>query len=297
MSISISISISYSACTEPSLHPRFSITGIELEKTLEDSPPVIRARIMAKPAEFLSLLEAVLNGEEGLLLVVDKTHSLARDFAPRDLVRLDAGKIRVAKAGLALRREALGALVAMSDAARSAGITLTAGSAYRSYADQESVYAHWVRTLGKTQADRESAEPGHSQHQLGTTIDFSPIDDSFAALPEAAWLSGNAWRFGFSLSYPDGYESITGYKYEPWHFRYIGKEAAELVEKYFDGLQFRFLEFYAAHGDYFYLKMKKQPVAFFRDAMGRKKCLQPQLARIIEDEEISYLRTSLFIGG
>jgi zinc D-Ala-D-Ala carboxypeptidase len=246
-----------SSCSGEYIHPDFSITKNTFEKALQSLSPADRTRIIAEPKEFLSLLEQVLEGDQKLLPFVDKTHALAADFAPPGLARLETRKLRVAKTGLMLRAEALDALAEMDRAARKENIDLVAGSTYRSYADQESVYAYWVKTLGKAQADRESAMPGHSQHQLGTTIDFSPIDDSFTGTPEASWLAENAWKYGFSISYPDGYEKLTGYKYEPWHYRYIGKNAAAIVVRYFKGIQDNFLRFYAMQGEFFSSKLRK----------------------------------------
>lgn len=90
-----------------------------------------------------------------------------------------------------------------------------------------------MRQKGAEHADRYSARPGRSQHQLGTTIDITAeswgweLEPEVAATPEAAWLAGNAYRFGFALSYPQGAEPVTGCGFEPWHFRYIGRAAAD----------------------------------------------------------------------
>jgi len=100
-----------------------------------------------------------------------------------------------------------------------------------------------VKTYGKETADRESAQPGKSQHQLGLVVDFAPIDDAFAKTPASQWLLKNAGSFGFSLSFPDGYENITGYRWESWHYRYVGKDLAAFINKYFEGIQQYALQF------------------------------------------------------
>jgi D-alanyl-D-alanine carboxypeptidase len=125
----------------------------------------------------------------------------------------------------------------MAAAARRDGITLVVSSAYRSYDYQVGVYNRIVREMGQEAADRESARPGHSQHQTGLAADFGSIDDSFALTAAGRWMAANAPRFGWSLSFPDGYESVTGYRWESWHFRYVGKDLATLIDRYFNGIQ------------------------------------------------------------
>jgi D-alanyl-D-alanine carboxypeptidase len=114
---------------------------------------------------------------------------------------------------------------------------LTASSAYRSFDYQTQVYNRNVREMGQEAADRESARPGHSQHQTGLVVDFGSIDDSFAATAAGRWMTVNASRFGWSLSYPNGYEAVTGYRWESWHYRYVGKDLAAFIDKYFNGIQ------------------------------------------------------------
>ena len=125
----------------------------------------------------------------------------------------------------------------MAEAARLEGITLTASSAYRSYDYQREVYNRNVREMGQEAADRESARPGYSQHQLGLVADFGSIDDSFAQTASGRWIAANASRFGWSLSYPEGFEEVTGYRWESWHYRYTGKDLAAFIDNYFGGIQ------------------------------------------------------------
>ena len=129
-------------------------------------------------------------------------------------------------------------------------------SAYRSYDYQAGLYNRHVEQLGKAAADRVSARPGHSQHQLGTTIDFGSIAAGYGETPNGRWLAAHAWRFGFSLSYPAGYEEYTGYDYEPWHFRYLGRVGTRLEREFFAGLQQRFLVFLAEWAWWFELRRR-----------------------------------------
>ena len=109
------------------------------------------------------------------------------------------------------------------------GAQFSVVSPYRSYGDQVSVYAGWVSRLGQAQADRQSARPGFSEHQTGLAVDIDTAQDQgFGSTPGGEWLAANCWQYGFLLRYPadPALEQITGYEYEPWHFRYIGTELA-----------------------------------------------------------------------
>jgi D-alanyl-D-alanine carboxypeptidase len=196
----------------------------------------IKTAAAASPA-FMADLLACLEGDRHLRELVDKRHSLPPGYAPSDLIALTDGSYRVSRSDLTLRRAAAAALDEMAKAARSEGVTLVASSAYRSYGYQVQVYDRNVREMGQEAADRESARPGHSQHQTGLVVDFGSIDDSFAATAAGRWITANASRFGWSLSYPNGYEDVTGYRWESWHYRYVGKELAAFIDKYFDGIQ------------------------------------------------------------
>ncbi len=167
-----------------------------------------------------------------ILVPLDKQHRLPADCEPSDLVQLPA-EISFGGAQY-LRREALDALLELFEAAREDGFILVVNSSYRSYDTQAQTYATWVRLNGQEYADRTSARPGHSEHQLGTTADIGARGlflENFAGTPEAAWLAANSWKYGFIVSYPEGKEHITGYAYEPWHIRYVGKDVAAEVHR------------------------------------------------------------------
>jgi hypothetical protein len=125
-------------------------------------------------------------------------------------------------------------LSAMAAAAAAAGAPLAVASAYRSYATQVSTFAYWVKTSGEKAALLSSARPGHSEHQLGTALDFTsagggaPWDYADWALqPAGAWMAAHAWEYGFINSYPQvGSPALTCYQYEPWHYRYFGRPQA-----------------------------------------------------------------------
>lgn len=211
----------------------------------------VLARVDKDSKRFLVLLEAAKQDEgrvPDLLWRVDKAVALVPDYVPKDLAALDGRGLSVSRPGHRLRAPALDALLAMDAAAREAGIILVVGSAYRSYDYQVEVYARTVKQEGsEAKADRISARPGKSQHQLGLALDFSPIDESFAQTKASAWLEAHAPAFGFSLSYPKGLESVTGYTWESWHYRYVGKAAASLQKEYFGGVQQYLIQFWEAY--------------------------------------------------
>jgi zinc D-Ala-D-Ala carboxypeptidase len=134
--------------------------------------------------------------------------------------------------------QAIPALEQLFAAAKADGLDLMLASGYRSYGQQIAVYDSEVRRFGQDQADRESARPGHSEHQTGLAADVEPasrkceIIACFGDLPEGKWVAANAHRFGFIIRYAQGSEPVTGYTYEPWHLRFVGKElATELYEQ------------------------------------------------------------------
>lgn len=117
----------------------------------------------------------------------------------------------------------------------SEGLNLVLRSAFRSYDTQASLYQQYVARDGKKKADTYSAQPGHSEHQTGLAFDLGNTEgsddflESFEDTKEGQWLARNAHEYGFIIRYPKGKSDITGYQYEPWHLRYLGKETATKV--------------------------------------------------------------------
>ena len=198
----------------------------------------IQEIIIESPA-FLYELLSIIQKDRYLWILVDRNHSLGRNYEPNDLIDLRSSNydtFRVA-VGQKLRKIAADSLEEMAIAARNEGLRLFIGSSYRSYSEQINSYARHVNRLGAQEAYRVSSPAGHSQHQLGLTVDFGYATYEFANTKEYTWLMNNASRFGWSLSYPRNYENITGFNWEPWHFRYVGIEIMEFIDKYFDGIQ------------------------------------------------------------
>lgn len=171
-----------------------------------------------------------------LLVLVNKQYKLPSKYAPSDLVKASNSGIRRGE-NYSLRNILIADLTRLITDSKADGIDLSIVSGYRSYQTQVNTYNYWLNKNNNNVAlvDTFSARPGHSQHQLGTVIDFSSneigdrLGDEFANTNANKWLINNAYKYGFVISFPKGYESITGYKFESWHYRYIGVEYAQEV--------------------------------------------------------------------
>jgi D-alanyl-D-alanine carboxypeptidase len=218
-----------------------------LASLLGGTAPVTVEAVRHDPEGFKASLRAVLGSDSDLTVLVDKQVGIPAGYVPPDLVVLSrqrpALSVKTANPPLRVRVLMLPGLQAMSRAANQEGIRLDISSAYRSYQYQKELFARYVRELGESEAARQSARAGHSQHQLGLAIDFGSITPEFADTRAGRWLFAHAAEFGFSLSYPEGQEGTTGYMYEPWHYRYIGLAAAALQGRYFGGSQQAMLVF------------------------------------------------------
>ena len=203
------------------------------------------------PQEFLQDLQAVLQSENDFssedlspFYLIDKKHTVSSDYVPKNLIPLKKNELfDIDKNNLSLRPEAYEALKKLAEAALKDGVKLTVSSTYRSYEYQKNLFDYWVSVDGLEEAERESARPGTSQHQLGLALDFAPVDDAFDKTPAGKWVYENASKYGWSLSFPQGYEHVTGYRWECWHFRYIGKTAVEFQKKWFSNIQQFMIEF------------------------------------------------------
>jgi zinc D-Ala-D-Ala carboxypeptidase len=170
------------------------------------------------------------------LVLVDRPHALPQDYVPKDLVPLPNSSVpTVGGRDLMLRQEAAKHLKDLVAAAAADGEELVVASAFRSYLDQR--YTHErLKSIYGSEANEMSASPGHSQHQLGTAVDFTnsvaayQVQPVFGQTSAAWWLQKHATQYGFVLSYPPGKDE-TGYQFEPWHYRYIGVENAGRLQK------------------------------------------------------------------
>jgi D-alanyl-D-alanine carboxypeptidase len=162
--------------------------------------------------------------------LLDTIYRLPAEYAPTDLVDSAAAGVN---SGYLVRALIAEDLAALADAARAHGTPIRLVSGYRSHAQQHQTFQYWVELGGYERALRTSARAGHSEHQLGTTIDVTGSADSapweyadWATTPTGSWMAVNAWRHGFVMSYPRDAFDAACYDYEPWHYRYVGRELA-----------------------------------------------------------------------
>ena len=242
----ILISVFFPSCSKAEnnyIHPLFSVTAEEFDSTTEKLPQLIAEGIKTDRKGFIDRILPLLDIYDSFLILTDRDHPLSVNSEPSDLIELDSYNINVNKKGMKLRKPAFDALEKMKQDMEKDGLDMLVSSAYRSYAYQKKVYDYYVSVYGQEETDRFSARPGTSQHQLGTAVDFGSISEEYADTDEGKWMFENAGNYGFSLSFPEGYENITGYNYEPWHYRYITPEGCILQEKYFAGIQQYMLEY------------------------------------------------------
>lgn len=232
----------------------YSIDEKKLEDVLSRMNPKsaeLCRKIRENKIQFLSELQLILNEEKNfrsddksLFFLIDKKHKAESTYVPKDLIELKANSLfKLNKSGMFIRPEAYESLKKMAAASQKDGITLLVSSVYRSFKYQDNLFNYWVSVDGLEEAERESARPGTSQHQLATAVDFGSISDDFDETRMGQWVYKNAADFGWSLSFPKGYEDVTGYRWECWHFRYIGINACRFQKKWFGNVQQFMLEF------------------------------------------------------
>ena len=174
-------------------------------------------------------------------ILVNKYYSLPEKYAPDDIVNMSS---QYSYPGNSIRKEVYEAFKEMSEAAKGEKITLIVNSSYRDYKTQKEIYDDYADKNGKEYADKFAARPDFSEHQTGLALDiFTPGAGmkTFEETDASKWLVNNSYKFGFILRYPPDKENITGYAYESWHYRYLGKDLAKKV--YESGLTFD--EYYA----------------------------------------------------
>ena len=169
------------------------------------------APIVSTAAEHLIQVHDGVTYIDGIL-IVNKTYSLPKDFAPGELSENAAENF-----------------VRLSSDARELGLNIVCTSGYRSYESQEQIYNNYAAADGVLKADTYSARAGHSEHQTGLAIDVNSISDDFIGTPECEWLAQNAHKYGFIIRYPKDKEEYTGFSYEPWHIRYVGEDTATKI--------------------------------------------------------------------
>lgn len=181
------------------------------------------------------------NDVDSYSVVVNKRRPLPADFSPEDLepvaVPFEGDEPR-------LRSQVAHAVESLFAAfTAETGLEMRSNSAYRSRTAQQAEYAAFAQSTGDAAVDETTARPGYSEHQTGLAIDIGAVDSGcdaracFAETKQSHWLATNAWRFGFILRYPKGQKSVTGYAYEPWHIRYVGRGLAKKIHGHYSSLE------------------------------------------------------------
>ncbi|MEY4276683.1 MAG: hypothetical protein RIS26_1146 [Actinomycetota bacterium] len=170
-----------------------------------------------------------INNPKSTHVVVNKVRPLTpKNYYPADLVK----PAKYNPLGRIVRKEVAAAVLAMGDQMLTDKQgTLVVQSGFRSYSSQVTIHSAKVNSIGKVAGEKLAARPGHSEHQTGLAVDFaakgvSTLTTSFAKTKAGIWLAANAWKYGFILRYPKGKTAVTGYQFEPWHFRYVGVRTA-----------------------------------------------------------------------
>jgi D-alanyl-D-alanine carboxypeptidase len=201
---------------------------------VDDAFTAARGRAPAPPpCSYQDLPTSRTGYDQWPTTLLDTIYLLPSSYAPTDRVGVGTAGLN---SGHTVRSLVQADLAAMVSAARAAGAPLQVTSAYRSYQGQIATFQHWINVGGLERALRTSARPGHSEHQLGTTIDFTSLGGAapwqygdWGTTAAGSWMAANAWRYGFVMSYPRGAFDVVCYEYEPWHFRYVGREIAAAV--------------------------------------------------------------------
>jgi D-alanyl-D-alanine carboxypeptidase len=214
---------------------------------LPESVQNIANQVQPKPVTIFNPPKYSIDEADSIWVVINKQRQISPlKYQPASLALPAFAKPKVQNPfGLQMRKEAAIATVELATAMAEAGKgTLILNSGFRTYKNQQGLYNRTRDTRGLAVAERLSARPGHSEHQLGLAADFSVkgqgcvIMVCFGKTEAGIWLAENAHEFGFVLRYPKGYKPVTGFQYEPWHFRYVGVElTTEMKTKGFQTLE------------------------------------------------------------
>ena len=165
-------------------------------------------------------------------LIVNKFYHLSEEYSPEDIVNISN---KYAYDGNRMRQDAYEAFKSLWNDAYNDGIKFVINSSYREYDKQLKIYEDYKNWYGQAKADSQAARPGYSEHQTGLAIDVFSTDNkltgSFQESDGYKWLKDNAYKYGFIERYPEGKQYLTGYEFESWHWRYVGKDAASVIQK------------------------------------------------------------------
>lgn len=231
-------------CSNPSEHSTSSNSINNTTSPSTDVSPSISQTQVISPTP-TSVVNKIADLDKMIFYPVDKVTALDKAFIPKNLINLTTYNIPVTASNFQMRKEVIDDLKELFEDAKSNGINLRVVSPYRSYDTQVTTFNYWKSlelqkglsdAQATAEANKSSAFPGHSEHQLGTTCDVISASDT--TLDETAtnkkvwiWLDAHLIQHGFVLSYPQGKDDKTGYVYEPWHIRWVGKDIAREIEK------------------------------------------------------------------
>lgn len=176
-------------------------------------------------------------------VLVNKYYYLAEDYIPANLEKIS---VRYALSGARMVSYAKNAFEDLASDAQKEGLNIVAMSAYRSYDYQINLYNRYKNQDGMEAADSYSGRPGHSEHQTGLAVDVYNEKESYTDFEETEefdWMQENAYKYGFILRFPKDKEHETGYIYESWHYRYVGKKMAKYIHEHDISLE----EYIATH--------------------------------------------------
>lgn len=245
------VTLNFTSIYTESLHPSFNINSNELKLIVANLPNETAEIINSAPFDFFEYIDLLINTTDVDLRLVDKTNRLESDYIAENMINLADYELHTRYKTMMFVESAVKNFVSMSNSALEDGVDLFIASTYRSYDFQDQIFTNMKNYHGEEKAATIVAYPGASQHQLGAAVDFGSITPSYAYTEAGIWLLENGWKFGFTLSYPKGMEDLTSYMWEPWHYRYIGKVAAEIQRKYFQDVQQLFLNFWNTNSVFF----------------------------------------------
>lgn len=212
-------------------------------KNLANQDIVLRVNIGLDQDFYTNVIETP--NQNSIQVLVNKFYYLDKNYVPGNLEEIDnnysiAGKYLVSSARISFEY--------LARQAKKDNCNIRGVSAYRSYQYQNNLYNNYIKQDGVKNADKYSARPGFSEHQTGLAIDIDNIEtnyNNFENTKEYTWMQNNAYKYGFILRYPKGKEDITGYMYEPWHYRYVGVKIATYIHTKnisFEEYYFKFLD-------------------------------------------------------
>ena len=210
-------------------------TEEKTKKVIEEKPKLNKAPTNSEEAkkfgdgEYETTKGYTLKIENGItyvdnnILIVNKTYGLPEDYKPLNPYNETNSDWSIEM----IDKDAMNAFKSMQSDAAALNLNIYISSGYRGYNSQKRIYENYVLKDGKDAADTYSARPGYSEHQSGLCFDLNSVNDSFTNTNEGKWVNDNAYLYGFTIRFPKGKETETGYQYESWHLRYVGKELAE----------------------------------------------------------------------